>query len=202
MIFSVVLAFGDSLTYGARDENRKSYPQYLAESYFQETGHPLVYANEGVNSDTIADMCRRVYPVCLKYPEASEVLFFAGTNDTKPGIRTDPKSFGRMLRYILNVFTVHGKFTYVATNPGLKGFGSQEYDAEGASALLDLNNVVRETFHLHGRDGGMVRGVEMEDLSEDPTLFADGCHMNSKGYQAIAERFKAAIAERRNYGGE
>lgn len=128
MIYSVVLAFGDSLTFGARDRYGKGYPHYLYEEFKKKTGQVLLYANEGLNQETIASACKRAYPTLLKYPMAAEVIFFEGTNDSKPIYQTPLVEYRTCIGYISDLCGALGRHLYLPTLPSLKGFGSQEYD--------------------------------------------------------------------------
>lgn len=194
MIYAVMLAFGDSLTFGARDHLEKGWPQYLAETYFNCTGSPLLYANEGVNGEKIAGACKRAYPTIARYPAATEVVFFEGTNDSKPPSPTTPEEYSACLGYISNVSRSLGRHLYLPTLPGLSGFGSQEYDSESQRMIDAYNEVIRKVAY---RDWHTL--VELCDMRKKPDFYTDGCHLNSSGYREIAKRIFNSILERRKF---
>ena len=58
MIWNEILCVGDSITYGARDEQKRSFPAELAKIMTDKTGEFFVCHNHGICGETSSDLLR------------------------------------------------------------------------------------------------------------------------------------------------
>src|SRR5258706_13830213 len=83
-----------------------------------------------------------------------------------------------------------GRFVYLATLPGKRGFGAPREPWSMNAAIAKLNEAYKE---IAAR-----RRLALVDLSELPAEhFCDGIHLTQTGNKWVAERFCAAIEARR-----
>ena len=162
----VVLAFGDSLTYGTGAGPDEAYPKVLSGLI----GRQVVGA--GVPGETTADGLQRL-PVALDEVTPKLLLLCMGGNDMLR--KSDPASIESNLRAMVQMAKARGIGVALIGVPTPELFGGppELYGRLAKELSLPLENkVMQEVLFNHG-------------LKSDPI------HPNAKGYRRVAE----AVAE-------
>lgn len=187
-VYGVIACQGDSLTFGSRDPDGMSYPLYLGRMLSQKHGQTWVTTNFGVPGECWAEIWRRNYRELQATPEAGEVCLWAGTNDA-----WKERSLEQSLlacEAVLDQCRALGRFVYLATLPGKRGFGAPREPW--------AMNVVIEKLNAAYRRIAEERRVALVDLDALPVEhFVDGIHLTQAGNKWVAEKFCAAIEARR-----
>ena len=191
MIYSTFLAFGDSLTYGSRDENNLSYPIYLSNLIKEKYNQRLLFENAGIPGETTSDAIKRAYNL-IRSSSCHEVLFLEGTNDAKDNIKTPVNIYKSNLEYIIDTCNIFNKKLYLATIPDLKGFGAPDYTAKSKTKINEYNKVIIDI----SKDK-KIAIVDLRNLNIN--LYSDGVHLNSSGYKEVAIRVLRVIEKERLY---
>ena len=162
----VVLAFGDSLTYGTGAGTQEAYPNVLAKLLNRTV------VGAGVPGETTADGLERL-PAVLDEIKPRLMLLCMGGNDMLR--KSDPASIESNLRAMVQMAKARGIGVALIGVPTPELFGSppEFYGRLAKELSLPLENkVMQEVLFNHG-------------LKSDPI------HPNAKGYRRVAE----AIAE-------
>ena len=166
----MVVALGDSLTYGTGAPEGASYPDLLAAI----TGWNV--HNAGVPGDTAEQACARLPPLLEEHRPAL-VLALVGGNDF---LRRRPES---AIRDALVACVAHAREQGAAIAllpvPRL-GLGGPSDAPLYAQAARDLDVPLV--------DAGLA------DLIATPALRADAVHLNAAGYRAMAERVAKGLS--------
>ncbi len=187
-VYGVIACQGDSLTYGSRDPDGMSYPLYLGRMLSQKHSQTWVTVNFGIAGDCWAEIWRRNYHELLSAPEAGEVCMWGGTNDA-----WKDRSFEQAMtacEAVLDQCRALGRFVYLATLPGKRGFGAPREPWAMNGMIEKLNDAYRKIAEE--------RHLSLVDLSKLPVEhFVDGIHLSQGGNKWVAEQFCAAIEARR-----
>ena len=162
----VVLAFGDSLTYGTGAGTQEAYPNVLAKLLNRTV------VGAGVPGETTADGLERL-PAVLDEIKPGLMLLCMGGNDMLR--KSDPASIESNLRAMVQMAKARGIGVALIGVPTPELFGSppEFYGRLAKELSLPLENkVMQEVLFNHG-------------LKSDPI------HPNAKGYRRVAE----AVAE-------
>jgi len=187
-IYGVILCQGDSLTYGSRDPDGMSYPLYLARLLSKRHAQTWVTVNLGVPGECWAEIWRRNYCELMSYPAAAEICLWAGTNDAWMG-RSVEQSL-TACEAVLDQCRAAGRFVYLATLAGKRGFGTTREPWHMNEAIAQLNAG-------YGRLAAE-RRLALVDLTALPgEHFVDGIHLSQEGNRWVAEQFAQAIEARR-----
>ncbi|MEW6414789.1 MAG: arylesterase [Pseudomonadota bacterium] len=166
----VIVAFGDSLTYGTGASADSAYPAVLAAL----TGRTVV--NAGVPGDTTASALARL-PAVLDEYKPRLVLLCLGGNDM---LRKQPESATENnLRLMVQTIRASGAEVVLIGVPAPKLFG-------GAP---DFYARVADAMKLPLEDEAFV------EVLRDNRLKADPIHANAAGYRVVAERLAAFLRE-------
>ena len=184
MIWNEILCIGDSLTYGARDCYRRSYPVELGKILYEKTKEFYICHNYGINGETSSDLLRRSWGI-LKSNKASKIcLLLIGTNDTKQP--TPLPVYKDNMRQIIMSIKANGMKPIVGTLPPLTFSPSyalnRNYTKKYSKAILEMSKSSQLDF----------RTCDLQDLG--PYLL-DGVHFDNKGYKKMAKKFASAILE-------
>ena len=187
-IYGVIACQGDSLTFGSRDPDGMSYPLYLGRLLSRKHGQTWVAVNFGVPGECWAEIWRRNYQELLSVPEAGEVCLWGGTNDAW---RSRPfEQSITACEAVLDQCRALGRFVYLATLPGKRGFGAPVEPW----AMNDVIPRFNEAYRRIAEE----RHLALVDLTDMPVEhFADGIHLTQAGNIWVAEKFAAAIEARR-----
>ena len=188
-VYGVIICQGDSLTYGSRDPDGMSYPLYLGRMLSERHGQTWVTLNFGIPGECWAEVARRNYRELLSVPEGGEVCLWAGTNDAWKDRPTEQSLIAA--EAVLDQCSACGRFVYLATLPGKRGFGAPREPWAMNEPIKRLNDAYREIAARRG-------GIQIVDLTSIPAEhFADGIHLTQGGNRWVAEQFAAAIEARR-----
>lgn len=187
-VYGAIACQGDSLTYGSRDPDGMSYPLYLGRMLSERHGQTWVTVNFGVPGECWAEIARRNYRELLSVPEAGEVCLWAGTNDAWKDRPLEQSLIA--CEAVLDQCRAAGRFVYLATLPGKRGFGAPREPWAMNEQIKRLNQAYQTIAER--------RGLHLVDLTDIPAEhFVDGIHLTQAGNKWVAERFAAAIETRR-----
>lgn len=159
---AVILAFGDSLTYGDGVAVAQSYPAVLQ----QLTGHQVV--NEGVPGEVTAEGLRRLAEVLEKHEPALVVLCHGGNDLLR---HQDMGATTENLRQMIRTIRAHGAAVVLIAvpKPGLLLRPAKIYArvAEELDVPIDT--------------------ATLPELESDRTMKSDSIHLNQAGYRALAQ---------------
>ena len=170
----VILAFGDSVTYGTGAARGRDYPRQLAE----KTGMEVI--NAGIPGDTAAAAKRRIESLLERY-RPGLVIVELGGNDFLA--RRSPARVKQDLQELLQLIRNRGIPAVLVAVP--------EFSVLRATTgtLKDA-----ELYRQLGEDQGV---VVIEDLFagilSDDNLRADPIHPNAQGYEVLAEGIYRAL---------
>ena len=164
----VVLAFGDSLTYGTGASESESYPAVLAGLI----GRTVI--REGVPGQTTAQGMERL-PSALERHRPKLVLLCLGGNDMLR--KVDDATIAANLREMIRRIQESGAAVVLlgVPKPALFGGAASYYEA-----------LARE-FKL------VYEGDVIVDVLKKPAMKSDPIHPNAQGYKAVAEAVAALL---------
>ncbi len=159
----VIVAFGDSLTFGTGANSEEAYPAVLERLIRHEV------INSGVPGETTGEALRRL-PEVLEKHQPRLVLLCLGGNDLLH--RLDEKQAAENLRAMVRLIKHQDAEAVLIGVPELRPLGgAPEFYAE-----------IAEEFHLP------FEARIMNEVLKNPALKSDPIHANSAGYRRIAER--------------
>ncbi len=159
---AVILAFGDSLTYGTGVQSDQSYPSILSNL----TGHAVI--NAGIPGEVTASGLMRL-PDVLDEVQPELVIICHGANDILR--RMSLKQAEINLRAMINMARQRGIAVIIMAVPGF-------------SVLLspaDFYESIAEEMNIP------IEADVLSDVFADHSLKSDQVHPNSKGYHLMAE---------------
>ena len=187
-VYGVIACQGDSLTFGSRDPDGMSYPLYLGRMLSQKHGQTWATVNFGVPGECWAELWRRNYHELLSVPEGGEVCLWMGTNDAWKDRSVEQSLIAA--EAVLDQCRALGRFVYLATLPGKRGFGAPREPWSMNDNIEKLNDAYRKIAEE--------RRLALVDLTDLPVEhFCDGIHLTQAGNKWVAEKFCAAIEARR-----
>lgn len=162
---AVILAFGDSLTYGTGAERSESYPALLATM----TGRTVI--NAGIPGE-ISEEGRNRLPMVLEETRPALLILCLGGNDFLR--RLDPLQLKENLRAMVATAKEQKIAVVLIAVPTL-GFGLQVpplYDEVAREAQVPLEEKI------------------LSDILAKPALKSDPIHPNAAGYEELATALK------------
>ena len=180
MIWNEILCLGDSITYGARDKYRRSYPAELGKLLYEQTGEFYYCHNYGVCGDTSSDLMKKAWNLSKSHKDAKIALIMIGTNDTQLAI--PEHIYEDNLRQIIGTVRVHGKLPIVANLPEL--LFTPLY-------MKNKNYIQKYNKILYSLSKKM--DFEICDMSNTEQYYIDNVHYTHEGYNEIASRFAKKI---------
>jgi len=167
---STILAFGDSLTYGVGSKGGKAYPEALSDL----TGLKVI--NAGKSGETTSQGVLR-FPVILEKYSPELVVLLEGGNDI---LRNQPASVTK-----INLLTMVELARAQGISVVLMGVPKKSLFSDSAP----LYEEIAEKYDL-AFDGEL-----LSDLLRSPKYKADPIHLNSEGYQKLAEGIYQVLKE-------
>lgn len=158
----VILAFGDSLTYGTGVQPEDSYPSALAEL----TG--LTVINAGIPGEITAEGLQRL-PEQLKNHRPTLVIICHGGNDILRKLPFDQAE--KNLRAMIQLSRDAGAEVVLI---GVPKFGVWKSSPDFYARVADDLKVPLE-------------GIILPELEFDPAMKSDPIHLNEQGYRKLAE---------------
>jgi acyl-CoA thioesterase-1 len=167
---AVILAFGDSLTYGNGVPPNQSYPAVLAEL----TGRKVV--RSGVPGEVSKDGLKRLDKVLADVKPGLVILCHGGNDVLR---RMNPTQTEANLKEMIRRIRAHG--------------------AQVALLAVPKIGLFPEAWDYYERIGDEMQvPVEydiLSDLESDATMKSDRVHFNSAGYRKLAEATRAMLQE-------
>lgn len=169
---SIILAFGDSITYGTGVSFENSYPSVLAKI----TGMTVI--NAGIPGETIAEGLARLPRVVEEY-SPQLVLLCEGGNDILQGRGEEEieQDLREMVLFLQDRFMDVVVIGVPALNLSARVPGFYKDVAKDLNVPYDVK-IMRKVLY-------------------DPSLKSDHIHPNEEGYRIIAERITAVIDRNR-----
>jgi len=167
---AVILAFGDSLTYGYGAVNY-AYPVALEKMLKREV------INEGVSGEVSADGLKRLPALLEKYHPDLVILCHGGNDILRKYSKTALKN--NLKKMIILSRNMGAEVLLV----GVPGFGLL-----GLSTLPLYDEVAQE-------EKVMYEGNVLETIENSPALKSDRIHPNGIGYKMMAEAFVRVLQE-------
>ena len=187
MIYGTVLCLGDSLTYGARSEYQRGYPEELARLLSAHFGQEWTCINAGISGETSTDILRRCFGEVrgvAALPGAKYGILVAGTNDSKnPNYPVE--LYEDNMRQMVRIFRRFGINLFLGTLPPVQPTPMPCFSAASNDWLKQANNAIAGF-----AQNGQVTCVDLRDM--EPYLI-DGVHFGYEGYLEMARRFFKAI---------
>ena len=171
---SVILAFGDSLTFGYGVTPAHSYPAVL------ESLGGVKVINGGVSGETTAEGLLRL-PALLEEHKPSIVVLLEGGNDVLQKV-PEPQIEAN-LRRMIELIQSRGAQVVLIGVPEKKIFGS----------ALPLYERLAEQYHVP------LEAEIVASLIKRPSMKSDFVHFNEKGYAALAEAIYEIMVEHGAY---
>ena len=159
----VIVAFGDSLTYGTGAETQAAYPAVLSTL----VDHPIV--NAGVPGETTDEAIARLPEVLTEY-QPKLVLLCLGGNDMLH--KTAASTIAQNLRAMIHAIQASGAAVVLIGVPEPKLFG-------GAPAFYAT---IADDLKLP------YEGKVFNEVLRNPSLKSDPIHANAEGYRLVAQR--------------
>ena len=164
----VILAFGDSLTFGTGASPETAYPAQLA----GRIGRPII--NAGVPGETTTDALERLPQVLNQY-RPKLVLLCLGGNDMLR--QQAAPSIEHNLRALIKTIQDSNAAVVLIGVPEPKLFG-------GAPAFYaDIADELKLPYE----------GEVFNEVLRNPSLKSDPIHANAQGYQLVAQRLAALL---------
>jgi lysophospholipase L1-like esterase len=167
---AVILAFGDSLTYGTGAPSDQSYPALL------ERRLNLRVVNAGVPGEVSAAGLNRLPDLLAKYHPALVILCHGGNDFLR---QNDKASLKQNLRQMVSLIRGEGADVILVSVPQF-GF---------LLSPAPLYAEVAEEFRIPLEEDTLT------DILSEPSLKSDHIHPNAQGYAALAESFASLIKE-------
>jgi|TARA_R110000782_G_scaffold53845_2_gene114261 lysophospholipase L1-like esterase len=180
MIWNEILCLGDSITFGARDEYKRSFPAELGQLLTKETNECYICHNCGISGETSSELLKRAWGNTKSHSNSKIMTLLIGTNDTQ--INTPEDIYEDNLKQIISMSKIHGMHVIVGTLPTL---------AFTPLYLSNTNNIEKYNKIIHNLSKSM--GFNICDLSGLEKYYIDGVHFTHKGNIEIAKRFMETI---------
>lgn len=164
----VIVAFGDSLTYGTGADTQAAYPAVLSTL----VGHPII--NTGEPGETTTEAIARL-PQVLTQHHPKLVLLCLGGNDM---LRQQPAAtITENLRTLIRAIQASGASVVLIGVPEPKLFGS------APAFYADIADELKLPYE----------GEVFNEVLRNPSLKSDPIHANAQGYQLVAQRLAALL---------
>lgn len=160
---AVILAFGDSLTFGTGARHEHSYPAELA----RLTGHKVI--NAGVPGEISAKGAKRL-PALLERARPDLLILCHGANDLLR--KMNKQQMADNLRAMIRLAQQHG------TEVVLLGVPAPRLAFLKTEPIYDT---IAQEFNLP------YQGTIIAELEKDRSLKSDQIHFNREGYKRMAE---------------
>lgn len=168
---AVILAFGDSLTFGTGADTSESYPAVLADL----TGRRVI--NAGIPGELSAAGAQRL-DALLEREQPQLLILCHGGNDLLH--KLDPQQTSAQLRHMIEAARQRGIAVVLIGVPEPKLFN--RHSAAYYAALADEFRLPLDTETLPRIEG-------------DNALKSDGVHPNAQGYRQLAQALYALLQQ-------
>ena len=174
---AVVLAFGDSVTYGVGAGAGEDYPSRLAALA------GLTIVNAGVSGDTARAAVSRLEPLLERHKPDLVIVELGGNDFLRKAQPTKVKEF---LRDIIDKASASGALVALVSVPRLSLL-------RASVGALDDSPIYAE---LAEEEGVVLVPAIFSQVLSDGALRADEIHPNAQGYEALAQGIHTVLVER------
>lgn len=182
MIWNEILCLGDSITYGARDSQGRSFPAELGKILTEKTGEFYYCHNHGVCGETSSDLLRRAWPATRSNSNCKIATVLIGTNDTQVPINEEV--YEDNLRQIISLLKVHGMHVILCLLPELE---FTPLYLKGKEYIGRYNKIIKKLSKEHS--------TLICDMSGTEKMYIDGVHYTHEGYKVLAKRISEVILQ-------
>jgi lysophospholipase L1-like esterase len=172
---ALVLAFGDSLTYGTGASAGQSYPEILARRLNRQV------INAGIPGEVSSDGLKRLPGILDSYNPALVILCHGGNDFLR---RLDQEDTIRNLNAMIGLIRARGADVILVGVPKL-GFGLQ---------VPKFYSAIAKEFTIPFESDILL------DLLGDNSMKSDSIHPNATGYRLMAEAIHKVINKAQNQG--
>jgi lysophospholipase L1-like esterase len=194
----MVVAFGDSLTYGYGDKKGSGYIDTLQTKLNSQNNKDFNFDNEAIYGLESSGILTQLSNVSIrgKLDEADYFILFIGTNDLinsnggnlenlkHEEIENGQKAYLQNLSAILNILTDKNENAQIL----LLGLYNPYPDSAAIEKVIDdWNSEIKKA----AKQEDQVVYIPTNDLfkgKDKKQYFSDSLHLNNKGYNLIAER--------------
>ena len=173
---AVVLAFGDSVTFGVGAAKGLDYPGRLAAA----TGWQII--NAGVSGDTAREARKRLAPLLSAHDPALVIVELGGNDFLR---QTPAAKVREYLREIIREARSSGAIVALVAVPRLSLLRASVGALSDSPIYAEL---------AAEEDVLLVPGV-FSDILSDESLRADEIHPNALGYEQLAQGIRASLKE-------
>ena len=174
---SVVLAFGDSVTYGTGAGSGAGWPELIAD----KTGWQVI--NAGIPGDTAENGKLRIQALLEEYQPALVIVEIGGNDFLR---RKPHEKVKEDIRAILHKVRDSGAMAVLIATPELSFMAAVAKMPSDADLYEELAK----------EEGVPVISDVFSDALGEPELRADPIHPNAKGYQKMADGIYAELKKR------
>jgi lysophospholipase L1-like esterase len=187
MIWNEILCLGDSITYGARDSQRRSFPAELGKILTNKTGEVYYCHNHGICGETSSDLMKRVWNSARGNSNANIATVLIGTNDIQ--IPITEEVYEDNLRQIISCLSINGMHTILCTLPNL---GSTPLYLNNLNYIDKYNKIIYSL--------STEFSTSLCDLQGTEKFYIDGVHYTHEGYNHIAKLLATTVLNITNKG--
>lgn len=180
MIWNEILCLGDSITYGARDKHRRSFPAELGKILTETTGEVFYCHNHGVCGETSSDLLRRVWTAAKSNGNCKIATIMIGTNDVQIPV-TEEIYLDNILQMI-RCLKIHGMATILCTLPKL---GFTPLYQNNLNYIDKYNKIIIKL--------AKQQHLKICDMTGTENHYVDGVHYTHEGYKVLAQRLANTI---------
>ena len=180
MIWNEILCLGDSITYGARDPYKRSYPAELGKILSKKLNEFYFCHNCGISGETSSDLLRRAWSNIKSHNNSKIMLLVIGTNDTQIG--TPINIYEDNLRQIISIAKIHGMKVIVGTLPQLS---FTPLYISNTDMINEYNKVIQKL--------SKTLKFDICSLENTEEYYIDGVHFTHEGNLELAKRFSNSI---------
>jgi lysophospholipase L1-like esterase len=185
MNWETLLAFGDSITFGAR--SYLSYPEISGDMLGKKLNKKWHVINHSTNGHTTMDLIRSINPQLENYKSAfpSLITVMIGTNDIKTNVPIDDFRIAyHQLIIKLKLLSV-GENVLLLKIPRFSQQVFYPYNFAMNERVIEFNSCIEQ---LASENNLRCLGFELGDND-----FFDGVHLNSQGCYEVARQLTGFI---------
>jgi lysophospholipase L1-like esterase len=192
-----VVAFGDSLTYGAGDEKGSGYIDTLDKRLNQQNKEDFKFTNEAIYGLESSGILKQLSDIRVssKLDDADYFILFIGTNDLlnsnggdfknpdHEAIEKGQEIYIRNLKAIINILKENNGDAPILLLGLYNPYpGSGEIEMIIDDWNKEINQVIQDENITYIQTNDLFKGKDKKDY------FSDSLHLNDKGYKLIATR--------------
>ncbi len=178
----IINCFGDSLTFGARDQYGLSYPSYLQHildrKKFKLDNKNIIIKNSGINGNTSSDLLRRLSNEFFFNNDNFLLIILIGSNDAAKKIPNN--IYENNLNSIIKLSKNFYENVLICEIPFMNGIGLPTYHNKSNNYIKSYNSIISKISKIYNID----KIKFDQNLSK---YIIDTVHYNNKGYQLIAK---------------